>query len=176
MPGLFGYLQKTLFLNIYRIIYLSSKGQLPNSQVTITFFAPAVQFFIATLCNAFYWIYLAKFWWWGDGQEWLCQPDNYILQIPVTSIYSVNDLPVTSSPTNYRHWMTPEAPWLWSYSPSKERNLWGMVKPVIRVTEMSHALEINGKSNVYNMSTNISERSQLDSRMRKKKSMSLLDS
>lgn len=50
-----------------------------------------------------------------------------------------------------------------------------MVNPVIRVTEMSHALEINGKSNVYNMSTNTSERSQLDSRMRKKKSMSLLD-
>lgn len=47
---------------------LSSKGQLPNDQVTITFFAPAVQFFIAMWYNTFYRIYLARFWWWGGEQ------------------------------------------------------------------------------------------------------------
>lgn len=51
--------------------------------------------------------------------------------------------------------MTPEAPWLQSYSPSKERNLQRVVKPVLRVTEMSYKLEINGKSKVYSMLTNV---------------------
>lgn len=155
LSGLLTHLQRTLFLNIYRIIYLSSKGQLPNDQVTITLFAPAIQLSLAMWRNTFYRIHLAKFWWWEGRAGWLCQLDIHILPIPVTSTQSVNDLPITSSPINYRHCMTAEPLWLWSYSPLKERNLWSVVKPVLRVTEMSHALEISGKSKVYNTLTNI---------------------